>query len=328
PSNLDARLRLAEVLQHLGDPSLVLSQFDQAYAMAPVAKGLVLFKKGQYLIRSGRMDEAIEALAAAVQTEPQYRKASRVLIALQVDKEQAAAPPTRRPSNIGFSETIPDPSAEQPLLNAEDIGMEVLGGDDWPPAQLPQFASPNPKLPWQQQLRQALDQALGRSAPDGSEPHVALIIEPLSDLGPLVSHTLSELRGLGRSLRADRERSNIFVVEGAKHQNNGATTDQRAGWLGRDEVMMDHPSQWTAGRPGVSLKTALDALADGGGTQGFNCILIIASGRCQGERFDIASTLGAAKPLSVLFLHPPYHYSDLRLALASSSPNYMEITAR
>lgn len=310
PANLDARLRLIQVLEHCGTPKEAETHFETALDLTQVAKGLVHFTRGEHYLRIGSPDEAKAAFAEALRCESRYGKVHRALNSL-----------TARAASVGGAPaTATPPSAvatqdDSPVLQAADIGMERI--ETWPPTPVPDFRAPNPRLPWQHQVRQVLDQVLSVSSPSGNEPRIALVVEADPELAPALSYALSELTGIGRSLRADAQRSHIFVVE--------ASRNVRAGWLGQDEIFSAQPHQWQRRSPGISLRKCLEAVRDGSAGEGFNCLLLLTLGRADEEQTDVKRLIGHTRIFSLCAVQPYYHYVDVRTALGEVGPNYMDI---
>ena len=316
PANLDARLRLTDVLEHCGTPKEVEKQFETALDLTQAAKGLVLFRMGQFHLARQEEERAMECFQQALHTEPKYRKAARVLQALKSGAPLEPAAANQAPA-VMATQPPRDPTGEQQaVLQPDEIGMERI--DTLPPTPIPEFRTPNPRLPWQQQLRQVLDQVLSIASPGGVEPRVALVVEASHELAPVVTHTMSDLVGIGRSLRADAERSHVFVVESGEKM--------RSGWLGRDEVFGGQPHQWQRTNPGFSLQRCLEVVRTGSASQGFNCLILISFGRCQEEPVDAKRLIALSRIYSLCAIYPQYHYVDAKALLAEAAPNFMEIT--
>jgi len=318
PANLDARLRLTAVLEECGTPREIESQFEQALDLTQAAKGLVSFRMGDYYKRRGDAARAEECYQRALQSESRYWKAERSLTALRAagaaPPAQQAAPPAEQAAAPAEQAAPVAPELEERVLQPDEIGMERI--DTLPPNNIPEFRAPNPRLPWEQQLRQVLDQALSLSSPGGIEPRVGIVIERSRELAGIVSHTLSELVGIGRSLRADAEQSHVFVVE--------LGSEARGGWLGRDDVFSQQLHEWSRTSPGTSLHRGLELVNQASAGKGFNCILLISFGRCL-EEFDARQLISLTGVYGVCAIYPHYHYVDVKSLLAPAAPNFMEI---
>lgn len=314
PANLDARLRLTAVLEECGTPREIENQFEQALDLTQAAKALVSFRMGNYYSRRGDRTRAEECYRRALESEPRYWKAERSLAALHAVKQpRAAAAPVQKAAPVQEAAPV-TPKVEERVFQPDEIGMERI--DTIPPSDLPKFRAPNPRLPWEQQLRQVLDQALSLSSPGGVEPRVGIVIEQSRELAGIVSHTLSELVGIGRSLRADGEQSHVFVVE--------LGNEARGGWLGRDDVFSQQLHEWSRTAPGTSLHRGLELISQASAGKGFNCVLLISFGRCL-EEFDARQLISMTGVYGVCAIYPHYHYVDMKSLLAPAAPNFMEI---
>ena len=315
PANLDARLRLTEVLEHCGTPKEVEKQFETALDLTQAAKGLVHFRMGQFHLARNESDKAQGCFESALEEEPKYLKAARILIALRRGVPLDRGRPSEKSPGAEPAPAENPAVAEQQLLQPDEIGMERI--DTLPPTPVPEFRAPNPRLPWQQQLRQVLDQVLSIASPGGVEPRVALVVEASHELAPVVTHTLSDLVGIGRSLRADAERSHVFVVECGEKL--------RSGWLGKDQVFSGQPHQWERTNPGFSLQRCLEVIREGAANQGFNCVLLISFGRCHEEPVEAKRLIALSRLYSFCAIYPQYHYVDAKALLGEAAPNFMEI---
>lgn len=312
PANLDARLRLARVLERAGTPEEVVAQYQMATELTKTAKGLVHYRLGEFYVKGQKLEEAVAEFETAVATVRSYGKAERARLKVSQHLKASTTAAHMLPGN-----------AQVRLLQPDEIGMERIA--DPPVYRSPQLKAPDPRLPWQQQVRQVLDQALSVPAPGGQDPRIALLVEPDRSLAGAVQGILSELRSLGRSLRADKDASHVFVIETLPPTDETRPGLTAQGWLGRDDRAQLSASGWKHAKAGLPLNSTLDALLGGAGEQGFNCLVAVGFGRCyelDGQTLDLV----ASAPLHcVCFLHPHYHYVDFRSAFAGRAANYIEI---
>ena len=329
PANLDARLRLARVLERAGTEDEVVDQYQQALKLTEAAKGLVHYRLGEYLFRRDRLDEAEAELLKASASVPVYKKADRAVLETRWKRQLAAqgqgAAPESAPLVAAGSAAASTSSvaAELALLRPEEIGMEPIDGPAGAPT--PEFVVPNPRLPWQQQLRHVLDQVLSIAAPGGREPRISFLVEPDSELIDVVDYAVGEMRSLGRSLRTDNDQSHVFVVRSEPPHDAMSKPRAMSGWLGPNGAGLLDTGNWGRAQPGIPLASALSAVRAGAGEQGFNCLLIASFGRCVEMGDEIEELLRTTPLHSICFVHPRYHYLDMARAVSGSTPNFVDI---
>ncbi|MBN1946747.1 MAG: tetratricopeptide repeat protein [Bradymonadales bacterium] len=359
PANLDARLRLAEALEMCHQTDEALRQYLLAIELSEAGKGLVFYRLGEYLLRLGRLEQAHRAFFDASRTAPLYYRAARAQLeveeALRKQQQAQAAPPrpatqpqtgpplaqitrpaepaapplasglprTEQWMEVQFSEAAPE---EPRLLTPEEIEMEPVEEAAPTLAGLPVFTTLNTQLPWHYQLRQVLDQALSGLDPAGLEPRVAIAFEPDVTLSGALSLILSELKAAHRKLRADAQESHILLIQATGADPRRWEDGVSYGWLGREEHVSLDPDRWGKRFEQIGLARILECAHRAGGKRGFSCLLLVSAGRRRPEAFD-PRTVAQQIPLHAFcFIHPRYHYIDVRLALQESVSNYMEIT--
>jgi tetratricopeptide (TPR) repeat protein len=301
PANLDARLRLAHVLEQCAGADDVVGQLHRALELTDTAEGLVYFRLGTFYLGENDYEKALEAFRLAEQSVDSYLKASRAI--LETERRLAAH----------------RAAEELPLLDPDLLGLEPIF-DTGPPTLTP----PNPNLPWHQQLDGLLEQVLALRSPDGSAPRAAVITEPDIELAPIVQGSLALLTGAESPLVSANRAPAVFVVEGSR---DGQTDTTRSGWLGQAEAPPLKTGSWPLSRPGLALRDALLALRDRSGVEGFNCVILISFGRLKGGAVDLETPLAGVPMHCFCHLHPPYHYIDMRLAMSHLATNFIEISA-
>ncbi len=358
PDNLDARLRLTEVLERCGTPEEVADAFEQALESTDAAKGLVLFRKAQWQLRTSDREGAIGTLERAINSVPIYGKAQRLRWVLQQERaaehddgraHRAEPGPAAPAKDSGATANAVGPAAangngasgngasgfdasapaaqvrrKRQLLKPDEIGMERVD-ENWPRATIPRIEPPNRALPWRQQLHQILGQVLSLPAPGGAAPRVAIGVEPDADTAPILEEVLSEIRTAARTIRSDADRSHIFVFLTDRVAEDGSRPAARSGWLGQSGGLLDDVGDWRRGRAGFSLGGCLSAVNRASGPEGFNCLILLGFGRCHREHADPRTLLSNLRTHALCYLHPSYHYVDMRLALGDLAPNTLEI---
>lgn len=313
PANLDARLRLAQVLEECGNTDDVIRQYEIALELTESARGLVYQRLGDFYARLGRLEHARSALQKAADSAPRFRKVDRTLLSVE--------------TKLGlFEETKTAESSEDDdvmILVPDEIEMELVQAPTRPSFQLSPIERPNAQQPWPSQVTQLLERALAVASPGGSKPRVALIMEPDYELSQASTYVLRQLQTAERKLRFDGSESQIFFVlnQMAAQVAGGVSI----GWMGQT-AFSPTPDKWTRSRPGLALGAAIDAVRTNAGDSGFNCLFILGFGRCVPDARDAAELLRITPVHCVCYIHPTYHYADLRILIGHATSNFMEIT--
>jgi hypothetical protein len=149
---------------------------------------------------------------------------------------------------------------------------------------------------------------------------VALVVEPAAASTPIVIELLGLLMHPDFALGFDPEHPRLCWFEA----DAGAPAIANAGWLGSPALPQIQPHGWDATLFGIPLEAALDAIHEAGGSEGFNLILFVGSGRLPDAATD------AAKRLRHLPLYQMAHLggaagNQLQLRLSGLAPNWVDL---
>jgi tetratricopeptide (TPR) repeat protein len=136
PSNLDARLRLAKVLEFCGTTEAVHEHYNVALDLTESAKGLVHYRRAEFYLRRGQIAEAVASFKEAAASVPRFRKADKVIGTLEpgLDTRAAAAEaPAAAPAEV---QPTPEAAVEAPASDSP-ARPTLSGWADSPPESPP-----------------------------------------------------------------------------------------------------------------------------------------------------------------------------------------------
>ena len=302
-AHTEARILLVEAHAREGAIDEARAAIDEALAAATPATALRLRFERAKLLATADPATAADDLTTVLRAEPRFGRARALAESLGLQVEAPAA------------EAVPP--AETALLSSERLATlagGAFGGD------APRLLTPDPRLPWQLRLDHLLRQALALPSPALRPGRVALVVEPAAASTPIVIELLGLLMHPDFALDFDPAHPRLCWFEA----DAGAPTIANAGWLGSPELPQIQPHGWDATLFGIPLEAALDALQEAGGSEGFNLILFVGSGRLPDAATD------AAKRLRHLPVYQMAHLggaagNQLQLRLSGLAPNWVDL---
>lgn len=303
PAHTEARLLLVEAQAREGAIDEARAALSEALIAATPETALRLRFERARLLATTEPATATEDLIAVLTAEPRFGRAIALANSLGLTRE---APEAGEP-----------PLAASAVLSPErlaTLAAGTFGGDT------PRLLTPDPRLPWQLRLDQLLRQALAIPSPALRPGRVALVVEPAAASTPIVIELLGLLMHPDFALGFDPAHPRLCWFEA----DAGAPAIANAGWLGSPELPQIQPHGWDATLFGVPLEAALDAIHEAGGSEGFNLILFVGSGRLPDAATD------AAKRLRHLPVYQMAHLggaagNQLQLRLSGLAPNWVDL---
>ncbi len=382
PANLDARMKFARAQVGMADFEGALASYNEALTFTDVAQGLVHFTRASVLVHLDRREEAEVELELAIDYEPDYARAHRLMAQLQagnldasgagapaahqsagtsrpgLSKPGASRPKSSRPTSSRPSSSQPTssrptssqhgsahsrpsssaPTSQPPSSRISGAITGRPGTQRLSPAEEPElldmdlieevpsysFVAPGSHYSWDQQLHAVFTQALAVSAPGGATPRIALLVEPVQQVAAAMTHMLAGIQHPSYGLWRKEGPSRIMVAE--SNPMPGPNSVRSAGWMGSGIPVGSDTSNWGPGAVAFPIDQMLDAIIERGGRDGYNLVLILATGRVSGDQ---ASTLRRIKELrthQMIFLRPQRHFADLGLRMQTIAPHWFEIT--
>lgn len=303
PAHTEARLLLVEAQAREGAIDKARAAISEALIAATPESSLRLRFERARLLATADPSIATDDLTAVLTAEPRFGRA----LALA--------------ESLGLTRQAPDaenaPLAASAVLSPErlaTLAAGTFGGD------APRLLTPDPRLPWQLRLDQLLRQALAVPSPALRHGRVALVVEPAAASTPIVIELLGLLMHPDFALGFDPAHPRLCWFEA----DAGAPAIANAGWLGSPELPQIQPHGWQATLFGIPLEAALDAIHEAGGSEGFNLILFVGSGRLSDPASD------AVKRLRHLPAYQMAHLggaegNQLQLRLSGLAPNWVHL---
>ena len=303
PAHTEARLLLVEAHAREGALTEARAAIDEALPVATPATALRLRFERARLLAGTDPAAAADDLVAVLNAEPGFGRGRALAESLGLTLEAPNADAAH--------------AAETALLSPDrlaTLASGTFGGD------APRLLAPDPRLPWQLRLDHLLRQALALPSPALRPGRVALVVEPAAASTPIVIELLGLLMHPDFGLAFDPAHPRLCWLEA----DASAPAIGNAGWLGSPEMPQIQPHGWDATLFGLPLEAALDALQEAGGSEGFNLILFVGSGRLT----DLATD--AAKRLRHLPVYQMAHLggapgNQLQLRLSGLAPNWVDL---
>lgn len=133
PANLEARVRLATLLVGAGDLDAAMEHLGVAFELTDAAPALVLFHRARLHAAAGRTQEAVIDLEMALDAEPDYGRARRMLESLESaggGTEEPEAPVEEPEAPV----EEPEASVEEPEASVEAVEPSVEEPEPGPAA--------------------------------------------------------------------------------------------------------------------------------------------------------------------------------------------------
>lgn len=303
PAHTEARILLVEAHAREGALDEARAAISEALIAATPETALRLRFERARLLATADPATATEDLIAVLSAEPRFGRAIALAdsLGLPVQAPAAeAAPPTE--------------TAVLSPERLETLAGGTFGGD------APRLLTPDPRLPWQLRLDHLLRQALALPSPALRPGRVALVVEPAAASTPIVIELLGLLMHPDFALGFDPAHPRLCWFEA----DAGAPAIANAGWLGSPALPQIQPHGWDATLFGIPLEAALEAIHEAGGSEGFNLILFVGSGRLPDAATD------AAKRLRHLPVYQMAHLggaagNQLQLRLSGLAPNWVDL---
>lgn len=306
PANTDARIRLARLLQTAGRTDEAIAQLDRALELSDVSPALVLFHRARIRATAGDIPGACEDLAAALEDEPDYGRARRLLERLG---SSGGTPP-------GKSADIP-PVPDRTGGASEEASSSQMG------ALAPRLPAPDPDLPWIDQVRLAVEQACRVESRTGQPGRAAVLLAANAWLAPIAQRLLAELVDPELGLIGDQS-SRVYVIEGEPAEDAGKHGLIAEGWFG---VSYSGPSvdRWRDDADGLPLDRMLEAAQLAVGSDGFNILVFVSDGRVRSDQNSTLSYLHHVPTYQVLCVEPSGADAELENRLTGHAPNLLAI---
>lgn len=315
PENVDARLRLATALERNGDVDGALAQLGETFEVAP-EPALVHFHRARMLARHDRLEEARGDLEDALRMEPTYGRARGLLnqVLWQLtSSDNATTHGTREESETSDNKAPAAAAANLTQIEPPRPAFEV-----------PSLPVPDSSQRWDEQVRQLVRQAAQVPGPEGHPPRMSLLLEMNRELVGVASRTLELLSGPELS-RLPGGVQPVYVIEGEPYEGAGTEGISASGWLGSDGYRAVDFRRWATPRDGLPIDAMLSRLGEVGGTEGFNLVLIISTGRV---RADQSRTLGIVRRLpcfQIALVSAGERSNDLSMRMQGVAPNWAEV---
>ncbi len=302
PGNIDAHLRIAGALHDAGRTGDAVKHYNDALAKTGVATPLVLFHRALVLIDVERVPDAVTDLQSALELEPKFGRARRLL-------ERISGVPPGKPSAKDLSAPRRDESSRTSA-----------------PRLAPNLAVPDPQRPWLEQVRFLVKQAAAYQSRAGRPGRVAVLFEAAAQLTPVARSVLQLAESADADLTSGGH-SRVYFIEAEAQGGAGSNGITAEGWLKEGDKEPDY-GRWSLEPLGVPLDRMLEAAQLAGGSDGFNLVLIVSTGKIrpdQGSNAQLARTLATDQ---VALLLPSEPAGDLEETLAGSVPNLVLINAQ
>jgi tetratricopeptide (TPR) repeat protein len=291
PANLEARIRLAGAFSESGGLDRALAQLAQALQVAEDARPHVLYHRAQVWVRAGRFDEAIRDLKDALTGLPTFGRAREMLRLLEF---HGGAP--------SGSHSLPGDVSNQ---NASRSGVPAAGH--------------SVSAPWEGALHAILRRWATKPGPTGRAPRVAVILETSRALAASATRLLQLLDDPVLPRRPDGAHA-IFCVE-----VSDADLPMASGWLGSPAYEAPRIQQWHGPPSGCAIDTALETVLQAGGEDGFNLLLVVATGGVRPTHRPVEATLSALPCFQSVLLTPSGPGTEIARLLGPLVESWLEL---
>lgn len=309
PANLEARVRLASLLASTGRGEEAREQLDMAFEMTDAAPALVLYHRARLRSAAGDLDGAADDLRAAIDDEPTFGRARRLLERIEGTKGEG--PPGKSADIPPVADTVGVASGEGSISQLEALA--------------PRLDAPNPDDDWLEQLRFVVAQAADLESRTGRPGRVAILLDADVRLVPASNAVLHLVTDPELGLVTDDD-SRVYVIEGEAHTGASRHGVIDEGWLGKD-YHGPHHDQWSAECEGLVLDRMLEAAQLAVGSDGFNLVLIVAGGRIRADQTHTLSFARHVPTYQYAVVTTPSHDTDLHDRLAGHVPNLVTVVA-
>lgn len=306
PENVDARIRLAQAQAGSGQIEAAVASLRAALQHADAGPARVHYQLGRILAHAGQTEAAVGELQRALKLEPNYGLANELLARLR------------------FSPGTPDAQRSNPSSSVRTGAMSAYVRVDSatsnpPHGEPPVFAAPDVTQPWEDRVRSLIRQASLLPGPTGRPPRVALIVERNSALAPLAAHVAAVLSGPELTKMPDGAQP-VFVVESDVRPGEVA-----GGWLGSDAYPTLDVARWPQHSEPLAIDELLAAVSRAAGTDGFNLVLIVSSGRVRPDQNNTSRAIRGIQAYQFASVAPTGRSTDLALRFGGVAPNWAEI---
>ncbi len=320
PGNLDARVRLAECLHALGRSDEALGYLAQEFELSIGARALALMHRARFLLRVADVEAAMADLNAAVTLAPNFGRARRLLNSLRAES----------PSN-----TIPEATSTNPAADmGSAMGSAALGGGTAAllsesgasrSSMAPDLLVPPADAPWLERIRFMIRQASELASRTGKPGRIAVLFESAAALHPLAVCIMQlvarpELNLFGAGV------SRAFFVEGEATVGSTEHGTTAEGWYGTGYFDPNYDI-WASRSNGMPIDRMLESAQLAVGSDGFNLMLIVGTGKVREDQTATEHYLRAVPTYQTAIITLPDAPRDLVDRVAGVVPNFVEIVA-
>ena len=302
PQNMDARVRIASSLHESGRTSEAVEHFNAALSSTEAVTPLVLYHRARLLLDVGRPEDASSDLQTAVELEPGFGRAKRLLSRL------GGAPPGK-PEAKDLA-----PQREEPKLTGSH-------------SDAPSLSAPDPDRPWLDQVRFLLNQAAGIQSRTGQEGRVAVLLDPAAQMIPVARSGLQLAESSDAGLVGPDGSRAYFVVEGEARGGTGTHGITAEGWLGESYKEPDY-GRWSPEPNGAPIDRMLESAQLAVGSDEFNQVLIVSTGMVRPDQKATAQFVRSLATYQIALLQPEDPAGDLAERLEDCVPNFVIIPAQ
>lgn len=289
PSNLEARIRLANALAATDRLDDALSQLGRALDFTDIARPQVLYHRATLWMKAARSSDAENDLQQALTELPNYGRAREMLRLIQ--SSQGTARPS--PSLSGSS-----------ALGRHSGNVSAVGD--------------GPVAPWESAIQAILRRWAAVPGPTGQAPRVAILVEAHRALAVPVTRLLRLLDDPMLALRPDGSKPIWFAEV-------GELDVVASGWLGSPAYAAPRSAAWGVPAKGLPLDSGLSDVLDAGGRDGFNLVIVIATGLLQPPRIPLESLVPGIPCFQMVLLTPSGPGTPIAQTLAPLAPDWLEL---
>ncbi len=328
PANLEARLRLAAGLQKSGREDEALAQLAQALELTDSAPALVHYERARLLLALGREQEAVEDLHFALDHDSTYGRARNLLTRLtpaehhETDELSDPGLPAGPGPAGGVRHTSPHRSSGA----IDTAGHRLEAGRPSGGFDAPSLPEPPEGASWLERVSTAIADATAVQGRTGQPGRVALLFEADPSLVASADAILNRVSSPDLGL-TDGESPRIYVIEGEAHEGQGTHGIIAEGWLATPEYPATDFGNWGVPSMGIPIDRMLESASLAVGSDGFNCIVLVATGVIRGDQTSTLRFIRQIPTYRVVLVCPSRHVGDLGKRLVSISPNFLEIEA-
>lgn len=295
PGNLDARVRLAECLHALDRTNDAVQELTKPFELNAGAQAAALLHRARFLLRDGNTDAAAADLEAALQLAPSFGRAQRLLRSIR-----AAAEVPPQPSEAPLSRPAPAQSS---------VG--------------PQLRMPPEDTPWLERVRFMIHQATELKSRTGKPGRIAVLFESAVEVHPLAVSIMQliarpELQLVGNGA------SRVFCIEGESAPEATEHGTLAEGWYGASYFTPEYDA-WISNSPGMPIDRMLESAQLAVGSDGFNLLLIVGTGKVREDQTATERYLRAVPTYQTAVITIPGGDTGLTARVASHVPNFIEV---